>query len=111
MAIYSVPLSVFQPYYITYDFPAYRTIFLISAYLAVVIALAGNFLYEQAGATATRHAKILLRAAIMLSIVGLLAMVQLNSLLWITTQREKTIKPLARGREILYDCRQQYFTR
>ncbi len=99
VAIYSIPLSIFQPYYIAHDFPAYRTIFLISAYLSVIIALSGDFLYEQTGAVRMRPLKISLRAAIIFLIIGLLSIVQLNSFLWISTQREKTIRPLAQEGE------------
>ena len=109
-AVYSVPLSVFQPYYIAHDFPAYRTVFLISAYLSVIIALSGHFLYEQTRAIAARPLEILSSATVVILIAGLLSIVQLNSFLWISTQREKTIKPLAQGGGILYECRQQYFT-
>ena len=98
-AVYSVPLSVFQPYYIAHDFPAYRTIFLIAAYLSVILALSGHFLYEKTGAVVTRTLKISLRATVGFSIIGLLSIVQLNSFLWISKHREETIRPLAREGE------------
>jgi len=99
VAVYSIPLSIFQPYYIAHDFPAYRTIFLISAYLSVISALSGHFLYEQAGAIVMIPLKISLRATVVFLIISLLSIVQLNSFLWISTQREKTIKPLAQEGE------------
>ena len=104
VSVYSIPLSIFQPYYIAHDFPAYRTVFLISAYLSVILALSGHFLYEQAGAIVMIPLKISLRATVVFLIIGLLSIVQLNSFLWISTQREKTIKPLAQEGEFFMNA-------
>jgi hypothetical protein len=98
-AVYSVPLSVFQPYYIAHDFPAYRTIFLISAYLSIILAVSGHFLYEKTGAVAAKNLKISLRATVWFSVIGLISIVQLNSFLWISKHREETIRPLAQEGE------------
>lgn len=91
-AVYSAPLAAYHPYFISGDFAAYRLNFLIAGYIAMLVSVSSNFLY-------TRIANVnnsgVLARALVISYAGLLfLLVFCNAFLWISVQREKTLKPL-----------------
>lgn len=101
VAIYSVPLTVFLPYTIAHDFPAYRIIFFISAYISGLIALCGDLLYRRITGVRT-NVRLPLQICLVMLMMWVVGIVQWNTACWIAEHREHTIRPLA--------CEGRFFT-
>ncbi len=100
--VYFIPLAIVNPYYVAGDLPVYRLLFVIAAYLSIVVSLSAKFLYDRSKEIAVIPLRRLFGGFVVLSSLGLVLLIMLNSLIWIRTERKATLKPLIEEGRFFY---------